>query len=135
MKLGLRGSPGWLHGPRGADILNGTRSSCGVWLILAACTLLPSFRIAAGQPIAARDANDVAEIYHGFSTPPDDARPMVRWWWFGVAVERPEILHELQQMKADGIGGVELAFVYPQELNDRARDVENLPFLSPAMLQ
>jgi hypothetical protein len=59
---------------------------------------------------------------------------MVRWWWFGVAVEKPEILRELEQMKADGIGGVELAFEYPQTLNDPAQGLENLPFLSPAML-
>ena len=32
---------------------------------------------------------------------------MVRWWWFGAAVEKAEILHELQQMKADGIGGAD----------------------------
>ena len=64
--------------------------------------------------------------------PPDAAKPMVRWWWFGPAVEKPEILHELQQMKADGIGGVELAFVYPEVLDSEQR--KNLPFLSPAML-
>jgi hypothetical protein len=59
---------------------------------------------------------------------------MVRWWWFGAAVEKPEILHELQQMKADGIGGAELAFVYPEVLDDPAKNLKNLPFLSPAML-
>jgi hypothetical protein len=59
---------------------------------------------------------------------------MVRWWWFGVAVEKPEILRELQQMKANGIGGAELAFVYPQVLDDPSKGLQNLPFLSPAML-
>ncbi len=59
---------------------------------------------------------------------------MVRWWWFGTAVEKPEILRELQQMKADGIGGAELAFVYPQVLDDPASGLKNLPFLSPEML-
>lgn len=59
---------------------------------------------------------------------------MVRWWWFGPAVEKPEILRELQQMKADGIGGAELAFVYAEELDDPARNLKNLPFLSPEML-
>jgi hypothetical protein len=59
---------------------------------------------------------------------------MVRWWWFGAAVEKPEILRELQQMKADGIGGAELAFVYPIVLDDPAKGLKNLPFLSPAML-
>ncbi len=59
---------------------------------------------------------------------------MVRWWWFGAAVEKPEILRELQQMKADGIGGAELAFVYPEVLDDPATGLKNLPFLSPEML-
>jgi hypothetical protein len=59
---------------------------------------------------------------------------MMRWWWFGAAVDKPEILRELQQMKADGIGGAELAFVYPEVLDDPAKNLKNLPFLSPAML-
>ncbi len=59
---------------------------------------------------------------------------MVRWWWFGAAVEKPEILRELQQMKHNGIGGAELAFVYPMVLDDPAANLVNLPFLSPAML-
>jgi len=76
----------------------------------------------------------VARLQQTFVSPPDDARPMVRWWWFGAAVTRPEILRELQQMKADGIGGAELAFVYPEVLDDPARGLKNLPFLSPEML-
>jgi hypothetical protein len=69
-----------------------------------------------------------------FLNPPNAAKPLVRWWWFGAAVEKPEILHELQQMKADGIGGAELAFVYPEVLDDPAKGLKNLPFLSPGML-
>jgi hypothetical protein len=70
----------------------------------------------------------------GFLNPPDEAKPMVRWWWFGAAVVKPEILRELEQMKADGIGGAELAFVYPEVLDDPAKNLKNLPFLSPEML-
>ena len=69
-----------------------------------------------------------------FLNPPNAGKPLVRWWWFGAAVEKPEILHELQQMKADGIGGAELAFVYPEVLDDPAKGLKNLPFLSPGML-
>jgi hypothetical protein len=69
-----------------------------------------------------------------FQNPPTNARPMVRWWWFGTAVEKPEILRELQQMKADNIGGAELAFVYPEVLDDPAKGLINYPFLSPPML-
>ncbi len=59
---------------------------------------------------------------------------MVRWWWFGLAVQKPEILRELQQMKADGIGGAELAFEYPQVLDNPAKGLKNLRFLSPEFL-
>ena len=59
---------------------------------------------------------------------------MVRWWWFGPAVVKPEILHELQQMKADGIQGAEIAFEYAEVLDDPAKGLKNLPFLSPEML-
>jgi hypothetical protein len=69
-----------------------------------------------------------------FLNPPDAAKPMVRWWWFGAAVVKPEILRELQQMKVDGIGGAELAFEYPEVLDDPAKNLKNLPFLSPEML-
>ncbi len=78
--------------------------------------------------------SSIETIKFNFRNPPDDAKPMMRWWWFGAAVEKPEILRELQQMKADGIGGTELAFVYPEVLDDPAKGLNNLPFLSPAML-
>ncbi len=104
--------------------------------ILAVTFALLSFpTIASSQQPVPPPARNVAELYQNFLRPPGNARPMVRWWWFGVAVRKPEILRELQQMKADGIGGVELAFVYPQVLNDPSRGLENLPFLSPQMLQ
>src|SRR6266702_3300533 len=73
-------------------------------------------------------------LKQNFQNPPATTKPMMRWWWFGTAVEKPEILHELQQMKADGIGGVELAFVYPEVLDDPAKGLINEPFVGPAML-
>src|SRR6267154_2526821 len=76
----------------------------------------------------------IESLKSSFNNPPVEAKPMVRWWWFGAAVEKPEILRELQQMKTDGIGGPELAFVYPEVLDDPSKNLKNLPFLSPAML-
>jgi hypothetical protein len=76
----------------------------------------------------------VETLRKDFLNPPDTAKPMVRWWWFGPAVVKPEILRELQQMKADGIQGAELAFVYPEQLDDPAQGINNLTFLSPEML-
>jgi len=54
----------------------------------------------------------------------------MRWWWFGPAVTRPEIKRELEQMKAAGIGGVEIATLYPLELDDPETGFRNLRFLS-----
>ncbi|WP_263411525.1 glycosyl hydrolase [Terriglobus tenax] len=82
----------------------------------------------------AQAAPSLQTIQKDFLNPPDAARPMVRWWWFGPAVEKAEILRELQQMKADNIGGAELAFVYPEALDDPATGLKNFSFLSPEML-
>ena len=101
-------------------------------LLVAATIFFASITAAAQQ--RADVGQSIVKIHQHFLAPPADARPMVRWWWFGVAVEKPEILHELQQMKADGIGGAELAFVYPVVLDDPAHGLKNLPFLSPGML-
>lgn len=76
----------------------------------------------------------VATMRKDFLNPPNETRPMVRWWWFGPAVVKPEILRELQQMKADGIQGAELAFVYPEVPDDPAKGLKNFSFLSPEML-
>lgn len=106
--------------------------------------LLALAAVSIATPLAAR-AQDPAEIpmktaasmdtlRQEFMNPPDAAKPMVRWWWFGPAVTKPEVLRELQQMKADGVGGAELAFVYAEELDDPAKGIKNLPFLSPEML-
>jgi hypothetical protein len=90
-------------------------------LVIAASTILFA-------PASAQNLNQQ------FLNPPDGAKPMVRWWWFGTAAEKPEILHELQQMKADNIGGAEMAFVYPEVLDDPSKGLKNLAFVSPEFL-
>ncbi|SDD82172.1 glycosyl hydrolase [Auraticoccus monumenti] len=56
---------------------------------------------------------DLRELRGGFRHPAADCRPMVRWWWFGPTVERRELTRQLEAMVAAGIGGVEVAHVYP----------------------
>jgi hypothetical protein len=68
------------------------------------------------------------------SAPPDDARAMVRWWWFGPSVAKPELEREMLAMKAGGFGGFEIQPVYPMELDDPARGIHNVPYLSPEFL-
>ena len=96
--------------------------------------VITSMALAACPLVAQDTSTSIEALRQGFLSPPPEARPMVRWWWFGAAVVKPEILRELQQMKADGIGGAELAFVYPEVLDDSSKDLKNLPFLSPEML-
>ncbi len=104
-----------------ANLVNGT-------LAIAACC-------ATALCCSAQQARPtLMQIQLQFLSPPENSKPMVRWWWFGPAVEKAEILRELQQMKADNFGGVELAFVYPEVIDDPTHGLKNLPFLSPAML-
>ncbi len=59
---------------------------------------------------------------------------MMRWWWFGPAVEKTELARELHTMKAGGIGGAEIQPVYALELDDPAKGFRNLPYLSKEFL-
>jgi len=97
--------------------------------------IFAALAMALAVPCIAQPAPSLETLRRNFANPPIDAHPMVRWWWFGPAVVKSEILTELQQMKADGIQGAELAFVYPEVLDDPAKNLKNLPFLSPAMLE
>jgi hypothetical protein len=69
-----------------------------------------------------------------FQNPPADARPIMRWWWFGPAVTKPELQTELETMQKAGIGGVEIQPVYPLMLDDPAKGIRNLKYLSPDFL-
>ena len=62
--------------------------------------------------------SSLARLTESFAHPPDDCRIMMRWWWFGPAITKPEIQRELEQMKAAGIGGVEIATLYPLALDE-----------------
>lgn len=54
-----------------------------------------------------------AQVRESFPLLDPNSRPMMRWWWFGPDVEDVELERELQAMHDAGIGGVEVAFVYP----------------------
>ncbi len=91
---------------------------CRIWFcVLAAACLLR----------AAEPAN-VSQLRRAFEQPPDDARMMVRWWWFGPAVTKPELEREMRAMKLGGIGGFEVQPVYPLEVD------HNFPYLSDEFL-
>ena len=112
--------------------------------VAAALLMLPGPALPGGaaRPQAGKAASgaeiggdSLAVLRSGFARPPMDARPMMRWWWFGPAVEEPELARELRTMTAGGIGGVEIQPVYPLELDDPETGFRNLPFLSPEFLR
>lgn len=95
-----------------------------VLLILLAALLFP-----ADDP-----SRSVDRLQRGFEQPPDDARIMVRWWWFGPAVTEAQLEREMRLMKEGGIGGFEVQPTYPLTLDNAAPGLRNLPFLSDDFL-
>jgi hypothetical protein len=96
------------------------------------------FRLAILIPVAAvlaRAADaDLETLRRSFEDPPDDARIMMRWWWFGPGVTKAEIERELRAMKAGGMGGAEVQPVYPMALDDPATGFHNIRYLSDEFL-
>jgi hypothetical protein len=80
------------------------------------------------------DPASVSELRRGFERPPDDARMMVRWWWYGPSVTKPELEREMRFMKEGGIGGFEVQPTYALELDDAAKGIKNLPYMSAEFL-
>jgi len=92
--------------------------------------------ILAGVSIPAfpEDLSSIAQLKQSFLHPPNDARIMMRWWWFGPAVTHAELERELRVMKAAGIGGVEIQPVYPLELDAPEKGFSNFRYLSSDFL-
>jgi hypothetical protein len=81
-------------------------------------------------PFTQAKADSISDLQRGFEHPPDNARIMMRWWWFGPAVTKPELEREMRLMKEGGIGGFEVQPVYPLLPDDPTNGIRNLPFLS-----
>jgi hypothetical protein len=79
---------------------------------------------------AAAEPGDLAELERLFRDPPHGARPMTRWWWFGGAVTPQEITRELTFMRDAGLGGAEIQPVYPLAVDDEARGIRHLRYLT-----
>jgi len=96
-------------------------------IVLAACFVSGIAIAQHPEPIA---DPEVQKLHEAFAHPPEDSRIMVRWWWFGPSATKPELQRELEQMKAAGIGGVEIATLYPLALDDPKSGFHNYPFVS-----
>lgn len=98
--------------------------------VFAAFCALPTLPL----PAQSLPGETLSALHEKFLAPSPDARPMMRWWWFGPAVEKGELASELETMQKAGIGGVEIQPVYPMALDDPAHGIRNLKYLSPEFL-
>ncbi|MDD3870773.1 MAG: glycosyl hydrolase [Bacteroidales bacterium] len=51
------------------------------------------------------------------------SRPLTRWWWFASEIQKADVEDQLNWLKNNGFGGVEVAWVYP--LNRMQGDTVN----------
>src|SRR5271166_1024398 len=56
-----------------------------------AAVLLCAYGLADCLPAPAQPDASIAELRRSFASPPDSSRIMMRWWWFGPAVAKPEL--------------------------------------------
>jgi hypothetical protein len=82
----------------------------------------------------AQPGTGIDEVQRRFQEPPADSRIMMRWWWFGPSQTRDELDAEMRRMKDGGIGGFEVATVYPLAVDDATRALRNYPYLSAEFL-
>jgi len=61
-------------------------------------------------------------------------KPFARYWWFASEIRKEDVRYNLNWLKENGFGGVELAWVYPLNAMDAALDSTYTPrqqWLSP----
>lgn len=75
------------------------------------------------------------EVRQQMCCPRKETRGRTRWWWYGCAVEKEEIIRELDFMKEAEIGGVELQILYPLVKNDEKEGIKNHHYLSPEFME
>jgi hypothetical protein len=68
--------------------------------------------------ILAREAPEPTPYFRGGS------KPYTRWWWLAGLFEREAIRHQLQWLRDNGFGGVELAWLWPSWLEHAEPGVE-----------
>jgi len=93
-------------------------------LTLAFLLLVSTFSIARNP-----DARGFDSIQANFKNPPADCWPHTRWWWPGNPVSKAEITHELEEMRAHGIRGVEQ--ISMSEVYEKG----NIPYLSDEFME
>jgi len=52
------------------------------------------------------------------------SKPFTRWWWFSAEIDTNDIRYQLDWLKANEFGGVEIAWVYPYGGDTTAKRLE-----------
>lgn len=86
------------------------------------------FRTALAGALARNAA--FADVATTFAEPPQDAKMILYYWWFGPSQTEAQVIRELDAMRDAEIGGVFIFPVYPLSASD---DV-NYPYLSEKFL-
>ena len=85
--------------------------------------------IATCLTVAAADVNTLQTLKTGWEKPARTYKPHTRWWWPGNALTKADITWQLEQMSAQGIGGVEICSTW------KMYDQGNHEYLSPEFLE
>ncbi len=86
-------------------------------------------------PILLLSATLIAsEIDRRFADPPPEARMAAYLWSFGPAWTRAEVDRHVDLLRRAGIGRILIYPLYPYEVDDPARGIRNLPYLSAEFL-
>lgn len=99
-------------GVKSPELSTARRSPASVFL----CSLLGSaISLAWTISLGASTATSVQE---NFRAPPNEYKPMLRWWWPGNDVVEKELRREIREMSAAGFGGVEINAISLNLRND-----------------
>lgn len=63
--------------------------------------------------------------------PTPEARPGLRWWWLGSAVDKPNLAWDMEQYARAGVGTVEITPIYGVQGNER----NDIAYLSPKWME
>lgn len=64
---------------------------------LKVCAFTVGFVVHGFFSVVAAQTRTMNELQRSFEHPPDDSRIMVRWWWFGAVVTKPQLEKSMLQ--------------------------------------
>ncbi len=97
---------------------NFLKSSLGAAGAALAFGSIPPEFLLAGIPSLPAGASPAGydSLRSAFANPPIQNQNWTRWWWFGPQATEEGLTYELEQMKKQGIAGVEINWMEPLEL-------------------